>query len=139
MRWLKILLISLTAGLFLGIGGRLVMWVIARVALGSSGFSFSGTLEVIATGLLFGVPGALIYALLRSKIGPPAVWKGALFGLLFIIVIVLVPPPAAVSASSGLRRVLHITLSLFGILFVAYGMIVELLLKNEKLKIKDQK
>jgi hypothetical protein len=107
-----------------------MMWILARVALGASGFSLGGTLEVIATGLLFGSPGALVYAVIRKKIGTPFIWKGALFGLLFFITLVLIPPPAAVSASSGLRNFLHITLTLFGILFVAFGVIVELLLKK---------
>jgi hypothetical protein len=127
---LKILLISLTAGILLGVGGRLAMWVLALIALGSSGFSFGGTLEVIVSGLLFGVPAALVYALLRKKIGTPALWKGACFGLLFFVLLVIFPPPAAVSASSGLRHVLHITLILFGVLFAAYGIILEGLLKR---------
>jgi hypothetical protein len=106
------------------------MLILARVALGDSGFTLGGTMEVIAIGLLFGSPGALVFAVIRKKIGTPSLWKGALFGLLFFIILVLIPPPAAVSASSGLRNILHMTLTLFGILFMAYGVIVELFLKK---------
>ena len=130
MFWRKVIAASLVSGLFLGVGGRVAMWIIAMIALGASGFSWGGTLEVIASGLLFGVPAALIYAVIRKKLGSPAVWKGACFGLLFFILLVIFPPPAAVSASSGLRHVLHITLTLFGILFIAYGIILELLLNR---------
>ncbi len=129
MRWLRIILIAVISGLFLGVCGRFMMWIIARIALGASGFTLGGTLEVIATGLLFGVPGGIVYAVIRKRIGTPSIWKGALFGLIFFTILVLIPPPAAVSASSGLHRVLPVTLSLFGILFVAYGVILELLLK----------
>jgi hypothetical protein len=130
MLWLKVIAASLVSGLFLGVGGRVAMWIIAMIALGSSGFSWGGTLEVIASGVLFGVPAGLVYAAIRKKLGTPALWKGASFGLLFFILLLIFPPPAAVSASSGLGHVSHITLSLFGILFIAYGIILELLLKR---------
>lgn len=126
MLWRKTLVASIISGLFLGTGGRIVMLVLALIALGSTGFSLGGTFEVIATGFLFGFPGGVVYAFLRNAIGKPALWKAACFGFLYFLILVMIPPPAAVSASSGLGQILPYTLILFGFLFVIYGVILEL-------------
>jgi hypothetical protein len=128
--WHKTVIAGIISGLLLGIGGRVVMWMLALIALGSSGFSLGGTFEVIATGLLFGIPGTIVYKLIRKRIGSPALWKAAFFGLSYFIILVIIPPPAAVSASSGLRNVLTYTLTFFGLLFVFYGITLELLLSS---------
>lgn len=116
--------------LILGIGGRLVMSLIAWRAAIPVGYSVGGTLEVIITGVLFGLGGGLIYGTLA------AVWRldrrsiGAVFGLLYFAGLALYPPPAARSAASGVPQQRPLVLFAFGALFVAYGVSVAAMMRR---------
>ncbi len=118
------LVAGLAGGMVLGVGGRLAMRLVAVGADLDPGFSWGGTGEVLATGLFIGVPAALVFVALRRFIPGPGVWRGAAFGVLLFLALVVVPPPAARSAASSVGRPL-LTVSLFGPLFLLYGMVVE--------------
>ncbi len=115
---------GLLGGLVLGLGGRLVMRLIALAAGLPPGFSLGGSVEVFLTGFFIGLPAALVYAAVRQLIPGPGLWRGAAFGALLFVMLVLFPLPAARSAAGSVGQ-LPLTLSLFGPLFVLYGVVVE--------------
>ncbi len=119
------LVAGLVGGLVLGVGGRVAMRLVALGAGLDPGFSWGGTGEVVATGLFIGVPAAFVFIATRRFIPGPGVWRGAAFSALLFLVLVVVPPPAARSAAGAVGRPL-LTLSLFGPLFLLYGIVVEL-------------
>jgi ABC-type polysaccharide/polyol phosphate export permease len=118
--------------LILGIGGRLVMSLIAWRAGIPVGYTVGGTLEVIMTGVLFGLGGGLIYATLVAvaRSDRPAV--GAAFGALYFAALVLYPPPAARSAAAGVPQQRVLVLLAFGALFVAYGVTLAALMRRAR-------
>ncbi len=118
------LLAGTIGGLLLGIGGRIAMRVIAIGAGIDGGFSLGGSAEVLATGLIMGTPAGLVYVVLRRYVPRSGLWTGAVFGALYFSMFVLIPPPAARSALDGVGH-LPLSLSLFGPLFVTYGVVVE--------------
>jgi len=129
MTWSRIrvgLIAGLAGGLVLGLGGRIIMRILAIVAQTGAGFSVGGTIEVLLTGVFIGVPAALVFVFVRKHIPLPGLQRGVLFGVVLFLLLVLVPPPAARSASSGLTEVAPYTLGLFGVLFVVYGIVVEM-------------
>lgn len=101
------------------------MRLVALAAGLDPGFSWGGTGEVLATGLFIGVPAAFLFVATRRLIPGPGVWRGAAFGALLFLLLVVLPPPAARSAAGAVGRPL-LTLSLFGPLFLLYGIVVEL-------------
>ncbi len=115
---------GLVGGLVLGLGGRIVMRVLALITGTGGGFSVGGTLEVVLTGLVIGLPAALLFSVVRGFIPGSGWWKGPAFGAALLLSLVLLPPPAARSAAAGLGH-LPLTVTLFGVLFVLYGLIVE--------------
>lgn len=116
--------------LVLGIGGRLVMSLIAWRAGIPVGYSLGGTLEVIITGVLFGLGGGLIYGTLVAVWRSDRVSIGAAFGLLYFAVLALYPPAAARSAASGVPQERPLVLFAFGALFVAYGVSVAAMMRR---------
>ncbi len=123
------LLAGLAGGLVLGVGGRVAMRLIALGAGLDPGFSWGGSVEVVATGLMIGVPAGLVFIALRRLIPGPSIWRGAAFGVLLFLALVIVPPPAARSASESVGRLL-LTVGLFGPLFVLYGIVAELVARR---------
>lgn len=115
--------VALIGGVLLGVGGRVVMRLIALGAGVPPGFSLGGTVEVIATGVLIGAPAALLWLAVRRWLGG-RLWRGAAYGALVLAALTLVPPPAARSAFSGVGD-LGLTLGLFGPLFVLFGAAVD--------------
>lgn len=134
MLWKKAgaaVLACIGGGLVLGIGGRLVMLLIALAADITPGFSLGGTAEVLATGFIIGIPAGLFFIAVRKHIRVPGLWKGGLFGGILFLILVLIPPPAARSAVAGVgHRFLPLTISLFGPLFVTYGIVVEAIMQR---------
>lgn len=119
------------AGLvILGIGGRLVMSFIAWRAAIPVGYTVGGTLEVIVTGVLFGLGGGLIYGALAMLWRLDRVTIGAAYGLLYFAGLALHPPPAARSAASGVPQQRPLVLFAFAALFVLYGVSMAALLRR---------
>jgi mannose-6-phosphate isomerase-like protein (cupin superfamily) len=116
-----------TVGFLLGLGGRLAMRIIAVAAGIDARATLGGSLEVVLTGLAFGIPAGIVFALLRHRGLLTGRGCGALFGAGGFAVVGVLPPPAARSA---LADVGHPGLSalLFGVLFVAAGWLLERLL-----------
>lgn len=53
----------------LGVGGRILMRIIALAAFGAGGFSVGGTIEVVLAGGLFGALAGLAFPLLPRRLG----------------------------------------------------------------------
>jgi len=70
----------------LGVGGRIAMRVVARVAGSPGGFSFGGTLTVVFLGAVSGLAGALVLLALRSVVRTRPLLRGVLFWAFLILV-----------------------------------------------------
>lgn len=63
---------AVTGALVLGLGGRVVMRLAALIAARTPGFSWGGTLEVIAAGAMFGAAGGLAWVVIARRLGQRA-------------------------------------------------------------------
>jgi hypothetical protein len=89
---------SIVAGAVAGLGARVAMWVIrvmndshngevthANSAVGQ--WTSSGTVDIVITGaMIFGLPGAVLYLLVRRWLPGPPVLRGLLFGLVLLAI-----------------------------------------------------
>lgn len=123
---LKMISAAVAAGLVLGVSGRLLMRLIAIEAGGARGYSFGGSLEVIAFGVLLGSPVAVIFWLVRSRVPLPAPRAGVSLGIAMTIVLTLFPPPAARSALASTDDAPLTTLLGFLVVFTAWGAVIDL-------------
>jgi hypothetical protein len=124
-RLLRVAAAGAVAGTVLGVLGRLAMAALAVVGGGAPRFSLGGSFEVVAFGLLVGVPAAAVFALwLRFAPGRDLL-KGLAFGLALFALLLLLPPPAARSAAAGAPAVvLRTAVALFAAVFAAYGLLL---------------
>lgn len=118
------------AGLLIGIGARIGMWVIPFVNGAESRFTIEGTIQVILVFSLFGIGLGPIYEflfrdLLRNR--------GAIFGL---IVTIVAAYPLAVE---GLEQIpftpplvptILVSLLVVGVMFIPFGVALELMLRR---------
>jgi hypothetical protein len=98
----------------LGIGGRLAMRAIAVANHVPAGFTFDGTTTVVLLGVVSGIAGALLYALLHRYIQRRRLVRSALFTLALVLLTL-----------RGLRPIQPLALEWFMPLAVAYGAIVD--------------
>lgn len=107
---------ALAGAIVLGVGGRLLMRLVAVLFLpGPEGFSWGGSLEVVAAGLLFGGAAGVVWAPLTRWVPPPLV--GPALGLVTFGGIA-VGSPTARGAASGMPIP---GLALFLALCLAFG------------------
>lgn len=124
-RLLRVAAAGAVAGAVLGLLGRLVMAGLALVGGGRPRFSLGGSSEVVAFGLLVGVPAAGVFALWLRFAPGRAILKGLAFGLALFALLLLLPPPAARSAAAGAPAVvLRMAVALFAAAFAAYGLLL---------------
>jgi len=85
--WLAGLVIGASLGtVVLGVGGRIAMRGIARLAGSPGGFSFGGSLTVVFLGLVSGLAGALAFLALRWLVRSHRLLRGALFWAFLVLV-----------------------------------------------------
>lgn len=125
MHFLKRLLIGACAGLvsgtiILGIGGRLAMRLIAIVGGLPGGFSWGGSLEVVALGLLIGLLSGAIFGMIDKLGFQKKAYSGLLYGTLVFGSIIILPIEGK-GAAAGFPQLLLIIYLIFGILFLLYG------------------
>lgn len=85
---LHLLVASVVGAVVLGVGGRVLMRIIALANGGAGGFSIAGSLEVVAAGALFGAIGGLLLVLLdRARLhrGRALVLASALFLIIGVV------------------------------------------------------
>jgi len=122
---LKTAFIGLACGLLtgiviLGIGGRLLMRAIALLAHAEPGFSFGGTLEVIAFAALVGLASGPVFAIFETRLPGSEMLKGAVFGVLVFLVVILLPGDAK-NAAFAFPELFPATIATFAALFIAFG------------------
>jgi hypothetical protein len=126
-RWPRRAAQALVAGLALGAGARLVMRFIGLASPGQEGFSWGGTLEVMALGMLIGAPLAFFFLMMRRHLE----WRRPLGGLVMGTVLfgasALQPPSSAREAMAGTDDPTLATALLFAALWIGFGLLLELL------------
>jgi hypothetical protein len=113
--WLVGLLLGAGVGLvILGVGGRVAMRAIAIANNTPAGFSIGGTATVVFLGLVTGVGGGLLYALLSQLI--PRAWllRSGMFGAALVLLTL-----------RGLRPMQPLALEWFMPLALTYGALVD--------------
>lgn len=100
----------------LGIGGRLAMRGIAIATNTPPGFSIGGTATVVFLGLVSGIGGGLLYAILHRFIPRPRLVRSALFALSILLLTL-----------RGLRPFPPLAIEWFVPLTLGYGAIVDVL------------
>jgi hypothetical protein len=122
-------LASLTAGVVVGIGARIIMRLIALTAHRPLSFSIAGTLAVlfsgIALGFLIGFSVTMITTVLSAapKVGkyiPGPIWRGLLFALLLLLL--TLPLFITINANEFTLGIPLLDKFLFGALFVIYAL-----------------
>jgi hypothetical protein len=126
MRLAKKIAAGLLCGLIvgaviLGVGGRIVMSVIALMGHVTPTWSLGGTLNVIAFGAIVGAVSGLAYAAVRQYLPGPRVVKGLLAGLLLFGAMLLLRPSSARTAMSGFTTLTVPILLMFGVIELVYG------------------
>jgi hypothetical protein len=110
---------TLTGALILGVGGRVAMRVAALIGDRAPGFSWGGSLEVIAAGALYGAAGGLVWCAIRQRLGRAA--SSLVLAAATFTGIGLVSDAAQSAAASlpGCRR--FAALALFFVLCLGWG------------------
>lgn len=113
--WLFGLLLGAGVGLIvLGVGGRIAMRAIAVANRASPSFSIGGTATVVFLGVVSGVGGGLLYALLHRFVQRPRLVRTALFTIALVLLTL-----------RGLRPIQPFALEWFMPLALGYGAIVD--------------
>jgi hypothetical protein len=126
----RLLLLSIVAGLILGIAGRAVMRFVALESGLDTGFSLGGSLEVIAFGAFVGVPAAALYLATRGRLAIDGWWPGLVFGAALFAAMTMAQPPAARSALAGTPDTPVATALAFAVVFVGWGVGLEWLARR---------
>lgn len=121
----RLSLLSVAAGLVLGIAARAVMRFVALESGLDAGFSIGGSFEVVAFGALVGVPAAAVFLVARRRRSRRGWWPGLLFGAAMFAALTAVQPPAARSALAGTPDTPAATAVAFALLFLGWGLGLE--------------
>jgi hypothetical protein len=124
-RFLALVTASVVSGVLLGLVARLAMRFVALESGGEGGFSLGGSLEVVASGAVIGVPSALLFFLSRRRLQKSAPWPGLLWAALVFVTLALVRPPAALSALQATPDTPAATFAAFAVAFAAWGLLLE--------------
>jgi hypothetical protein len=110
-----------SGAIVLGVGGRVLMRIIAIALHGSGGFSLGGSLEVVAAGALFGTLGGLALPFVPGRLGRG---RPVVHAVLLLLVIAVVSD-AARGAASGVPWPERIPVLLaFGGLLLGYSLLL---------------
>ncbi len=114
---------SLLGAMVLGMGGRLIMRIIAHMGAVPSGATVEGSLEVIAFGGLVGLVTGFLYTFIVMVLPRPMFFKGILVGLLLYGALLVLPIDSKLAARGFSDIIIPVHL-LFGGLCVFFGMIL---------------
>lgn len=119
----------LAGGLWLGLGGRAVMVLIALAAGQPSRWSWGGTMDVVLFGLILAAVAVGAWMLVRGALPVLRRGRGVVFGAILFGIFAVLPPPSAESAVAGIGQ-RSLSLALFGGLLVGFGVLVETILRR---------
>ncbi len=109
------------------------MRILSLVVHKEPGFTFGGTLEVIAFGALVGVPSGLVYAFANKYVSIPRFWKGLIYGALIFVVLLIVPFEGKGAAAAFPQELMPVIVAMFAILFIGFGIILALVSSENQL------
>lgn len=125
----RYLLATAVGGLWLGLGGRAVMVLIALAAGQPTRWSWGGSLEIVAFGVILAAVAVGAWMLVRGLLPAGLRGRGLIFGATLFGIFAVLPPPSAQSALAGVGQ-RTLSLILFGLLLVGFGLLVERLLHH---------
>lgn len=127
------LLAGIVAGATAGLGSRVVMFAIRLMNPSYNGVpthanaevgrvTAEGTLALAVEGAFYGIPGAVVYLLVRRWMPGDGVWKGAAFGVFLLIV----AGPVVLDGNYEYFRYVPtgVSVGLFALLYPLYGLVV---------------
>ncbi|MGI9551192.1 MAG: hypothetical protein ACR2MT_08340 [Aurantibacter sp.] len=118
------LISGLVAGmLIIGMGGRLAMRIIALLGGQQGGFSWGGTLDVVAFGLITGAISGVIYGMIEKYGFSTKLLNGGLYGILLFVALLVLPIEGKGAAKAFPDLQLSIYL-IFGVTLIVYGIIL---------------
>ena len=117
---ITVILTGLILGvIFLGVGGRFAMRIIAISTERTPTISFGGTITVLLAGGIAGGIISFISVVIKTFVNDIRIWRGLLYSLLITFSLILSIPDRSFLVSS-----------LFGFLFIIYGIIFEIFLNR---------
>ena len=119
------LLVSCLSGVLLGVAARMAMRFVALESGVPTGLSLGGSLEVVAFGATIGTPAALLFFAYRVRVQRWRPWLGLLYASCLFAVLSAAPPQAGRSALASTPDTPAATALAFGVLFVAWGLMLE--------------
>ena len=114
----------ITGAAILGLGGRIVMSLIALLGDATPSWSLGGSIDVIVFGAMAGAVVGVIYAVIAPRLPGTPLVKGLVGGLLLIGVMALVPLPSSRSAMAGFDHLRLPALLLFGVICLIFGTVL---------------
>ena len=138
---------AIPAGLVGGVGGRLIMRILAMVNEENAGImtengNISGEITAIGTlgliigvGLVSGVIGGLVYVMIRRWLPDRGLLKGVTFGLVLLCFSGIAPIPLAPlldpdNVDLALFGPRQLAVGLFALLFLLYGVVASLVVEG---------
>ncbi len=107
--------------IFIAIGGRFAMHVLALFTHQPLTFSIEGTIAALVFSTSIGVIGGILFSLVGRHLPGSQASKGGYFGLLlFIVLIPMLPAPIQEDALS-LGRYIPLAITIFGLLLMGFG------------------
>jgi hypothetical protein len=117
----------LSSFLFLGIGGRIAMRVLAILAEQEPRFTVEGTIAILIFSTTIGIVGGALFPVVGNYLPSPATARGGAWGLILFIVLIPMLPADIHQEALEFEHFLPLTITLFGLLFLAFGVVLELL------------
>ncbi len=108
--------------LFLGLGGRIVMRILAVIIAREPAFSLGGSLEIIAYGAIVGTVSGAVFALARPF--TPEHWSisGLLLAAIAYAGTILTLPAHIADTARPFAAMMPTVLMLFGLCFLLFGL-----------------
>ena len=110
-----------SGALVLGIGGRVLMRLLALATGRATGFSLGGSFEVVAAGALYGALGGALLLLVPARLRG---WRAPLHAAALFTVVALSSDAARGAASSVATPARLAALLAFGVLLLGYSMLL---------------
>jgi hypothetical protein len=118
-------LAGLVVGPVMAISSRIVMRVLALAGRQELKFTLQGSLEILATVVVINVIGGLAYGALRQYVPGSGISRGLAFGVILLLTIGIVFFIAEHSFGEFEEAPPLLIISLFGFLFILYGILLE--------------
>ena len=117
---------TLSGILCLGLGGRIAMHTIGRIADKLDGFSFAGSMDIVLFGALIGAPAGVVYVLLRNRLSAWKILRDLTAAFLTYTVTIVAMPSRFTERALSFDQLLTPVLMIFGACFLIFGIVLEL-------------